>query len=85
MYFSVGLGSVRLTIGLEDPEGLLQPKHFYDSMNMYSNYKDVVFILLMKFCEVPLLGNLSFMNMTSLTKLCTCTFQFAISNHLNTL
>jgi len=31
-WLSDGIDSVRLTVGLDDLEGLLQPKWFYDSM-----------------------------------------------------
>jgi len=31
-WFSGGLGSVRLTVGLDDFKGLFQPKRFYDCM-----------------------------------------------------
>jgi len=31
-WFSGGLGSVRLTVGLDDLKGLFQPKQFYDSI-----------------------------------------------------
>jgi len=30
MWFSGGLGSVRLTVGLDDVKGLFQHKRFYD-------------------------------------------------------
>ena len=34
-WFSGGLGSARLTVGLDDLKGLFQPKLFYDSMILY--------------------------------------------------
>ena len=39
-WFSGGLGSVRLTVGLDDLKGLFQPKRFYDSKlssNLYQH------------------------------------------------
>ena len=33
-WFSGGVGSVRLSVGLNDLKGLFQSKLFYDSMNM---------------------------------------------------
>ena len=32
-WFSGGLGSARLKVGLDDLKGLFQPKQFYDSMD----------------------------------------------------
>lgn len=33
-WFSCGLGSTELTVGLDDLRGLLQPKRFYDSIKI---------------------------------------------------
>ena len=46
--FSGGLGSVRLTVGLDDLKGLLQPKWFYDSKLELASFLSV--LLKQKLC-----------------------------------
>lgn len=39
-WFSGALGSAGLTVELEDPKGLFQPKRFYDSVILHISTKD---------------------------------------------
>jgi len=39
-WFSGGFGSVRLTVGFDDREGLLQRKYFYDSRFLWASTED---------------------------------------------
>lgn len=38
-WFSGGLGSVRLIVGLNDLKGIFQPKLFYNSLKKHNNYE----------------------------------------------